>query len=100
MSKAAVKGGPKRFRKIVNGKLICARRRAPHMAGQVREWLEKEDGCAQQGFDTLCWAEDACIAVGQLLQTHHFLMVQSMVLRRSAQSTPALVRDCLAAAGC
>jgi hypothetical protein len=45
VSKAAAKAGTKRlFRRVVNGKLLCARRKAPHMAGQVRTGL-RGAGC-------------------------------------------------------
>jgi hypothetical protein len=37
MSKSAVHAGSRRFRRVTkSGKLIMARRQAPHMAGQVR----------------------------------------------------------------
>lgn len=45
MSKAAAKGGGKRvFRRVHNGKLICGRRQAPHMAGQVGRQARRGGG--------------------------------------------------------
>jgi hypothetical protein len=64
MSKSAVHAGSRRFRRVTkSGKLIMARRQAPHMAGQVRQLrpVRREAAGSGRMLERVCLVLWACV---------------------------------------